>query len=226
MSLKQLPGTALLPLACASVLLLGCSPGPSPKAAAVKKTAVAVTDSAVTAWNSMLLNPHDRLRKGKNCGGCMVTVRIWPVNGNYQVNPQHPPTTGTPVAKVVNLGTVETEMYGFKPNVDTYFIVDNQNGGTWHLLEVTQAGYNDRPDESGPFAGCNHPPSSVSDADFKTCAKAAADARLKGNSGKIKFASLTSGLPFLSLMQPNDEDPAWTSCTEGCCTMGGGTKEK
>jgi hypothetical protein len=222
MSTKQLATTRIRLVAGAALILAACSPPYGPGTAATVSVAANSKTMAAT-WESMLLNPHDRQRRGKDCGGCMVTVRIWPIQGNYTVNPQHPPVTGVPVAKVKNLGNVETEMYGFKPGVDTYFVVDDQGGSAvWALQEVTNAGtFHVRTDVSGPYVGCGHIAASAPNADFKTCLDAAMEHGLTKGGFRLASSSMDAMSAFRA--PPMEESPGWASCTEGCCTMGAAT---
>src|SRR5438132_13423563 len=116
-------GSRSAQLSLTAILALAACANP-PVSNVPTRSLVMSADSVRIAWKALAVGPvHTYQRLGVNCGGCKVTVTIQGVAGNQTVNPAHPPSGPQPVAHVVNSGSVETQMYGFKPNYDAYFTV-------------------------------------------------------------------------------------------------------
>lgn len=65
-----------------------------------------------------------RLRAGKDCGDCVISVRIRTLGNTRAIDPDRPPHPGRPLAHIKNLDATITEAYyGLKPGSDAdYFL--------------------------------------------------------------------------------------------------------
>lgn len=119
------------------------------------------------------------------------------------------PEHGVVYVRAINKGTEEEAVYNLKPGkqYEYYMIVvrDAAGAARWRLeeLDTTPNARRHTQIGSGPFTSCNHTWKPGANADFKTCAEAAA-----GDS-VVKMGLLLQG-PIT---------PVWSACAYGCCTM-------
>lgn len=180
-------------------------------------------DSLHAAWSALPLDSvHTYKRAAIGCCNRKVWVSISGYANNDSVDVNNPPHTPRPVARVTNWGAYETEMYHFKPHYDAYIYVvaDSSNKAVWGVVQfppvmgsaVVTAGYTVHacPPPHAPNPGR---------ADFKTCN--GAHNPWASRSGVLTLASRSSDWIgwLLKKLEPPPEDPAWISCTHGCCTM-------
>lgn len=204
----------------AAMSLAACLPGRPTYVTLPAGMAMNNADSLRTAWGALPLGVSKQfMRRGKDCNGCMVPIEISAVAGEQTFDPSNPPTAPQAVARVVNRGGVETEMYGFKPNADEYFVVANDGTGqpVWSIVNIPRAAHGVATVRKGyKVKGCGHPRATNADAAFQTC---------KGKTHSFKPASLTQlaarGTDWIvaGILRLYEEDPAWVACTDGCCTL-------
>jgi hypothetical protein len=122
---------------------------------------------------------------------------------------------GTLLARVTNTGDSQTAIYHFRPAPYTYFFLVRKpvrSSPGWILLE-RQPGHAPDSVAAGPFEGCfDHPPATVSLADFRACGSGVPMAHTIAREPAPGPAVSAEGL-FSA------EAPGWISCAYGCCTM-------
>ena len=103
-------------------------------------------------------------------------MRIEAVDKTYEIDPKNPPTTGRPVAHLVNLGKKVEKHYGLLPNdngnVEYYLWVDARSPtqAQWTLLQLSRVTHTVTAAQSMDLNYCHKyndvPPKNVSEADF------------------------------------------------------------
>jgi hypothetical protein len=146
---------------------------------------------------------------------------------------KNPPTSPTPIARIINLGKSETVMYELLPGTQTqydlYVSRDSQTGLPVWEVRPTRPAADTRPPLHGLAESCNHDddPSQVDDADFWDCTP-------RHRSGDISAFPTAAFLAGRSAAPgPNEsmafslpsfastffaEAPGWFGCDGGCCT--------
>lgn len=183
------------------------------------------TDSIRTAWAGIARGPsRTYMRIGKDCGGCLVPVAISAVSGNENFDPSNPPTAPNAVAYVVNSGAVPTEMYGFVPGADEYFVANrdaNTGAAVWEIVSIPRTARGVITIRKGnKVEGCHHPKATKPAAAFRTCdGEHASGTAVKGVPAFFQLAA--DGMDWLVAHAPAlaGEDPAWIACSDGCCTF-------
>jgi hypothetical protein len=158
----------------------------------------------------------ERERKCRNDLGCSdakapkrTTVRVDAVATQDSISASTTPKFGVVYIRAINKGNVEEARYGMKPgsHLEYYMIVlpDSAGGMKWQLeqLDTTPKSRRHASIGSGAFQSCNHAWVAGARADFKTCAKAAAE---HDSVAKLGLA-----------LQGVVDDPMWASCATGCC---------
>lgn len=141
------------------------------------------------------------------------------------------PSVGTGqilIGKMENLGGAQDNMYGLKPGPFNYlvFVVPGGTADTGRFI-VEQVNknppYAHQTVANGPFIGCKHNKTwTKSFARFLSCAhgppteRVTSDARSRG----IRTAGIANIFGWLAVFQMEAENPAWFTCTSGCCTAG------
>lgn len=164
-----------------------------------------------------------RPRLAIGCGNnCTVDVWIGAYAGAKNADINNPPKVPLKIAHIINTGAYETEMYGLRPfSRASYDLIFRSDADTALLelipIERTPGAGGAR--KKGKPQGCGHPAARESDADFWDC---------RPRPPRVLAASLfssdgvrTLAVQFLAALKPGSagaEDPAWFSCTSGCCT--------
>lgn len=217
--------TLFMTIATAVAILSGCA----------KKEAPPAADMAfkVMGWGS----PKSFPRKDEAGVDITVNVEMW--EAAIVVSSSTPPTSETLLARFTNYGDAagakkgKEKTYKFDTDDKVEYLLyalpslDSKTGTTaWEFREKSKRDGNEKKFAKGGFGACeNFHPSGAADAGFKHCPlRTAAQA-------KTKRASLLTGgyfgwlsTRFFSLIQDTamkttDTDPAWVSCTDGCCTL-------
>lgn len=181
--------------------------------------------AAFNAWQRQ--GGHTRIRVSDQtvCDKCgtAVTIEAYPWASAY--GPNHVPPAGRQVlvGYLVNEGPYATRMYSLKGNHDAdYFLFATNVGGQigWEMRELGAGTTGPMPIRSqGMYTSCGHGPPSRNEADFRRCKYES-----RRDSGILTLATSTSSwkdlvTSALRRLVPLDEDPAWISCTGGCCTL-------
>ncbi|MCR4342066.1 MAG: hypothetical protein NUW01_19490 [Gemmatimonadaceae bacterium] len=157
-----------------------------------------------------------------------IRVQIYADTGARNVGPNPTVAGGALVGKLENMGNATEAMYGLENGPYDYllyvFPVTGSANGRWVIERV---------DKSPPYAhvtvsegiqvGCNHPTAwNSSFGEFRSCADGPppnppASARMGANTQSgIRTAGFNLFAGFIAL-QMLAEDPAWVTCTSGCC---------
>jgi len=169
---------------------------------------------------------------GKNCGNCTVKVWIGAYAGEHTASVKYPSARPRPIARIINMGSVETEIYDLRPGTDTHydlvFYARPGNGtATWELRPVRVAG-DPRPALKGEAKSCGHGPATIDDADFWDCSPHDSQRALPLRTTAKAFSRY--GLALASNADEGaagvDEEksvamtlrPGWFGCDGGCCT--------
>ncbi|MGI9139580.1 MAG: hypothetical protein ACR2GJ_00525 [Gemmatimonadaceae bacterium] len=139
------------------------------------------------------------------------------------------------IGKLENLGRAADNMYGLKPGPFNYlvFVVPGGTADTGRFVVVQvnkNPPYSQQIVSNGPFAGCKHNSTwTKSFGVFRSCAdgppaEPVASLRSRGAGMQhptgIRTAGMTNVFGWLAVLQGGVEDPAWYTCTSGCCTAG------
>jgi len=161
---------------------------------------------------------------------CKVDVWIGAYQGAHLADVNNPPNVPMRVALISNMGTYTTDMYDLQPNTvaeyDLYLQRDTAGTAQWELVPIYKVPGMAIVRKRGKAKGCGHRPATVDDADFRQCDS-------KGGSPIVMSSMEVPGMglavPALMIKavtariraaQPPGqvEDPAWFSCSSGCCT--------
>jgi hypothetical protein len=156
---------------------------------------------------------HERQRRCRNNPACSGTKRtlvlVDAVATQDSISSATTPEFGVIYVRAINRGDAPEARYGMLPNnkqYEYYMIITGDSAGTgmqWRLEQLdTQARTHAKFGE-GKFVACNHAWVAGAQADFKTCANAAA-----GHDSVMRL-----GLN----LQGGDGDPIWAACASGCC---------
>lgn len=204
----------------AVLMLAGCTPMAPSYVVMPAGGAMTNADSVRAAWGAIPVGASKTfMRRGKDCGGCLVPVDISPVSGEESFDPSNPPTAPRAVAHVVNHGAVATEMYGFQPNADDYFVVakDSLGNAMWSIVNIPNPTHGVVTIFKGRgVQGCHHPKAKKAAAAFQTCDG------VQHTSQRPSMVQLAArGMDWLvaSVLRLRAEDPAWVACGDGCCTL-------
>lgn len=132
------------------------------------------------------------------------------------------------IGKLENLGGAQDNMYGLKPGPFHYlvFIVPGGTADTGRFI-VEQVNKNSpyahQTVANGPFIGCKHNKTwTKSFGRFLSCSDGPPNERAASRvqpSG-IRTAGIANIFGWLDALHMGMEDPAWYTCTSGCCTAG------
>lgn len=160
-----------------------------------------------------------RRRRAKGCGSnCKVEVWIGAYASARTADTANPPRAPLKIARVINTGAFETEMYALKGHTqyDLLFQRNATTGRAEFVFEPITRLIGERKRRGGVNACRGHKPGPRSDADFRSCDDAPP---------RMTEASMVGAVPaglFRALVAEGggyaSEDPAWFSCTSGCCT--------
>lgn len=229
------------PLVCAALLALaGCGPSAGTGSGIVLGPgtgphALAMSGDSLDrlARNPLLWSAGDTaLRKcsaGFSCffSGGKVRVVLSADTGARRRNP----SVGSGqilIGKLENLGRAQDNMYGLKPGPFHYlvFVVPGGTADTGRFI-VEQVNknppYAHQTVANGPFIGCKHNATwTKSFARFLSCAHGppAEPVRSGSRSRGIHTAGIANIFGWLAVFLMEEEDPAWFTCTSGCCTAG------
>ena len=181
-----------------------------------------------------------RLRAGRNCGGCVISVRITTLANTRRIDPAMPLRPGAPVAHLKNLdGSVVEAYFGLKPGSDAdYFLWvdrrdDRPDSARITLLEVphrlgtsVRAGrhknlaicnyyiHGPHPSQGADFVEYRHPEGCLFPAPYKGYAKEGEISLLSGRIFSRVFARVAE------LLRPSGmiSGGGWIDCNSGCCT--------
>ncbi len=156
---------------------------------------------------------HERQRKCRRDPGCSGTRRtlvlVDAVATQDSISPAVAPQFGVVYVRAINKGDAPEARYGLLPRnkqYEYYMIVTADSTGTameWRLEQVDIKAKTHAKFGTGQFVSCSHTWVAGAQADFKTCANAAA-----AHDSVMKL-----GLN----LQAGDGDPIWASCATGCC---------
>jgi hypothetical protein len=218
---------------CVAVLALSSAcarPYANPR---VPRPIIAGADSGA---NGLLVPPFGRLvdRRSKECASCTVQVWIGPYAGEHSVSVKDPPTSPTPIARIINLGKYETVMYELLPGTQTqydlYVSRDSQTGLAVWEVRATKPASDPRLPLHGLAESCNHDdePAQVDDADFWDCTPRHRSSDIGALPTTMPFAVARLAAPgantrrtvLLPGFSPEllTEAPGWFACDGGCCT--------
>ena len=167
--------------------------------------------------------------------GDSTPVLVLAYDGARHVNPKNPPKQPTLLVHIVNEGTVTASLWDLKPSTEAEYDVTVQDEGgspKWTLWEITTAGA--KATYKGDYIDCGHTTHwDISIADWASCATSpggsAASSTPMTASGTARSAMFggvaTTFAKYLAMFQASD-DPAWVSCSAGCCTIDNGASRK
>lgn len=159
-----------------------------------------------------------------------VKVDIAAEVGARNVGPN--PPSMTLIGKLENRGDATEAMYGLENGPYDYLVfvypVSGSANGRWVIQQVGKAPpYPSRPVSHGIQVGCNHPRSwNSSFGEFRSCDDGPPPnppaSAMRGSSGAGSAVRMAGFNPFafLKLVQGSmmgELDPAWFTCTSGCC---------
>src|SRR5437868_3069355 len=181
-----------------------------------------------------------RLRAGRACGDCVISVRITTLANTRALDPDRPPRPGRPVAHIKNLdGSVVEAYYGLKPgsDADYFFWIDRRDdradSARITLIEVPHRlgsfvragrhknlaicnGYPHGTDayQGADFVEYRHPEGCQYAAPYRGYAKRGEASLLSGRIFSSIFARVTE------LLRPSTmiSGGGWIDCNSGCCT--------
>ena len=172
---------------------------------------------------------------GGRCDWPIFTKRtkvvIWAEDQARNVGPNPTPTGGTLIGKFENRGGGKEAQYGLQPGPYDFLMFAYPGTGAhgrWAVVQIDRrSGHQVRIASEGVYRGCDHPyPWQVSFAHFRTCEDGLPPPRPTASRGRAAAGGVnTAGLnlfSFLALLQTGvDDDPAWYTCTSGCCVADG-----
>ena len=181
------------------------------------------TDSVPTIVSDPVpTHGYIRARRAIGCGrNCTVDVWIGAYASAKNADMNNPPATPLKVARVISLGSYETEMYGIEPHRQYDMLFQRGENGAEIVFEpITRTR---RAKEKAKVDYCRgHPRLSWSEADFRGCnprpPRAPTRAIMSAGPLNLLAGAVTWIRQFDSANRPPAEDPAWFSCTSGCCT--------
>lgn len=155
-------------------------------------------------WVKSTDSPKQRRCSSGSCGaGGPAIVNLWVEKNANNVGDEMAGDTAILVGKLRHVSGEESRMYRVRPGPYIYavFILKgNATGGRYQVRELDTATKLHTAHAAGDWIRCNHAKQTTAKAYFRACEPPHAPA-----SGK---AALTH------------EDPAWFTCTAGCCTAG------
>ena len=184
-----------------------------------------------------------RLRAGKDCGGCVISVRITTWGNTRTIDPDRPPRSGRPVAHIKNLDLSVTDAYyGLKPGSDAdYFLwvdrrSDRPDSARITLVEVphrsdlrvrggrqknlylcdyySHGDPTTDPSQGADFVEYRHPEGCSYPAPYKTITKSGQAPMLSGVAISKVFARFAELVGTAYLISGG----GWIDCNSGCCT--------
>ncbi len=185
-----------------------------------------------------------RLRAGKDCGGCVISVRITAFGNTRSIDPDRPPHPGRPLAHIKNLDATITEAYyGLKPGADAdYFLWidrrdDRPDSARITLIEVPHRsdlrvhggrqknlyvcnGYTHGtdpttdPSQGADFVEYRHPEGCRYPAPYMAITKSGQASMLSSSAIAKAFARFAELLGIAYLISGG----GWIDCNSGCCT--------
>lgn len=158
-----------------------------------------------------------------------VRVNIYADTGARNVAPNPSSPGGTLIGKLENTGNATESMYGLENGPYDFllyvFPVAGSANGRWVIERVDKAPpYNHQTVRQGIQVGCNHPTSwQASFAEFRSCADGPPAPPAMRTGAQASPGVRTAGFNPLSIFKAiqlrglTGEDPAWFTCTSGCC---------
>lgn len=231
-----------MPLICAAVIMqVACGPSPAGSGSGIVlgpgtgPHALAISGDSLDklARNPLVWSGSDtalrRCTAGASCLASGGRVRVV-VSADTSARNTAPSVQSGQIliGKLENLGRAQEQMYGLKPG-PFYYLVFVVPGGTadtgrFILEQVSKIPpYEHRTVASGPFVGCKHTNTwTKSFADFRSCEDGPPTESMSSSRqpGGIRTAGVANFFGWLGFLQPELEDPAWWTCTSGCCTAG------
>jgi len=159
-----------------------------------------------------------------------VDVWIGPYEGARLADVNNPPSIPMRVALISNMDPYTTDMYGLQSNTvaeyDLYLQRDTAGAAQWELVPIYKVAGRAIVRKRGKAKGCGHIAAPVDDADFRKC----------DSKGGLPIVTSSMEVPGMGLAVPalmikavtarmraaqppgQVEDPAWFSCSSGCCT--------
>lgn len=179
-----------------------------------------------------------RLRAGKRCDDCVISVRITTWTNTRAIDPDRPPRQGRPVAHIKNLDRTVTEaFYGFKPGPDAdYFLwvdrrSDRPDSARLTMIELPRrSGLPVRAGRQKNLVLCNryrHDSSASQGADFveyrhpEGCSYPGPYRGVEYGRASMLSANVLSNIVarFVALMRNTMiSGGGWIDCNSGCCT--------
>lgn len=155
-------------------------------------------------WVKSTDSPKQRRCAAGSCGpGGPAKVNLWVEKNAYKVGDEMAGDTAILVGKLSHVSGEESRMYRVRPGPYIYalFILrGNATGGRYQVRELNTATRQHTAHASGDWIRCNHTRQTTAKARFRSCEPPHA---LAGGQAAITH-----------------EDPAWFTCTAGCCTAG------
>lgn len=224
-----------------TVLLAGCNPpyNPAPNVQMLTPPGAIMTLPSGTtqvnlgnyrttfnSWQRQGGHTRVRIASALVCPKCgtAVTIEAYAWANGYGPNRVPPVGKQVLVGYLKNTGPYATEMYSLKGNGDAeYYLFATNVGGLigWEMREVGPGTTGTMPINShGMYTSCGHGRPTRNEADFRRC-----NYESKRVDGVISLASADGWKDLVARAlravkaPPLDEDPAWLSCTGGCCTI-------
>lgn len=163
--------------------------------------------------------------------GESTAVLIVAYDGSRHLSPKNPPKQPTLLAHIENLGTASSTVWSLQPVKDAEYDItlqDDAGAAKWTLWEITTAGRTAT--YHGTYKDCGHKNQwTVSLADWANCDTSpgndAASSTPMITSSMSMFGGVATTLGKYLAMFQGPDDPAWISCSAGCCTIDKGEQK-
>lgn len=173
-----------------------------------------------------------RPRLAKGCGSSNCTVNVWigAYAGAQSADSANPPEKPLKIARIINTGAQETDMYNLKPytqaEYDLVFQRDPAGRPQMVLVEIDRATSTRSTFKKGGINNCHHARATFADADFWDCSHPRPALPVLARASLLPVDILVPAVrSFVGELRKmagkpaySSEDPIWFSCTSGCCT--------
>lgn len=154
-------------------------------------------------WVKSTDSPKTRRCASGSCGAAgPAIVNLWVEKNAHNVGDEIAGDTAILVGKLGHVSGEESRMYRVRPGPYVYalFILRGSGGqGRYQVRELNTATKQHTAHAAGDWIRCNHPKKTSAEARFRACDQPHAPAAAQA---------------------VTHEDPAWFTCTAGCCTAG------
>lgn len=208
----------------AALAVIGVALGCDPRVRPSSRPVIAPSPDSVftTGPDPVPTIGYTRQRRAVGCRGCKVDVWIGAYASAWTADTAKPPETPLKIARIINTGRYETERYDLKAYTQYDLLFRRGADGRAELVfePITRS---TAPSKKSTVGGCpGHPILKRSDADFRSCERPLRIATMKasmiGEPFSLLLRALTVTIAAVKGRGASVEDPAWFSCTSGCCT--------